>query len=167
MSDTDANLQAAFAGESQANRRYLAFAEKAEQDGYAQVARLFRAAAAAETVHAHNHFQVMGGVESTLENLNTAADGEAYEFQDMYPSFLEKAEEEGDESAAGTFGYANQVEKVHYKLYSRAIEAVEEGGDLPETEMYVCQTCGNTVEGEVPEKCPVCGAPASFFENID
>lgn len=167
MSDTEKNLEVAFAGESQANRRYLAFARKAEQDGYSQVARVFRAAAAAETVHAHNHFQVMGGIESTLENLETAADGEAYEFQDMYPTFLEQAEEEGDDSAVGTFGYANQVEKVHYQLYTQAIQAVEDDSDLPETEMYVCQTCGNTVEGEVPEQCSVCGAPASFFQNIE
>jgi len=167
MGVTQEDLQEAFAGESQANRTYLAFAQKAEEDGYGQVARLFRAAAASETVHALNHLQVMGGIDDTLDNLKEAAEGEAAEFKEMYPEFIERAREGGNEEARDSFEYASKVEEIHHSLYEKAIEAVQQGQDLPETEMFVCQGCGNTVEGEAPESCPICGAPKSMFEKIE
>ena len=167
MSKTDENLKAAFAGESQANRKYLAFAKKAEEDGKDQVARLFRAAAAAETVHAHNHLRAMDGVRSTKENLLEAIAGESYEFKKMYPEFLEKAEEEKNAQATFTFRVANEVEKIHHSLYEKALSAVEKGEDLPSGQIWVCQICGNTVEGAPLDKCPICGAPREKFVEID
>ena len=167
MTKLKEDLKAAFAGESQANRKYLAFAEKADKDGYPQVAKVFRAAAAAETVHAHNHLRVMGGIKSTLENIKEAIEGEHYEFTKMYPEFLEDAEEEENKQAERTFDYANQVEKVHHKLYQKAFEAVEGGKDLEQTELYICPVCGYTHEGDPPENCPVCGAAKKVFKKID
>lgn len=167
MAKTDENLKEAFAGESQANRMYTAFAKKADEEELSQVARLFRAAAAAETVHALNHFQVMDKVNSTEKNLKTAAEGEAEEFREMYPDFIATAEEEGEENAMHSFDYANQVEEIHHNMYNEALEAVQSGQDLPETDMYVCQGCGNTVEEEAPDTCPICGAPKSLFEKIE
>jgi len=167
MSGTQEDLQEAFAGESQANRTYLAFARKAEEDGYSQVARLFRAAAASETVHALNHLQVMGGINDTLDNLQEAAEGEAAEFRNMYPKFIERAKESGNQDARDSFEYASEVEEIHHSLYEKAIEAVKQGENLPETEMFVCQGCGNTVEEEAPESCPICGAPKSMFEKVE
>jgi len=167
VSKTDENLKAAFAGESQANRKYLAFAKKAEEDGKPQVAKLFRATAAAETVHAHNHLRVMGGVKSTKENLFEAIAGESYEFKKMYPEFLEKAQEEKNTQATITFGGANKVEEIHHSLYEKALSAVEKGEDLSSGQIWVCQICGNTVEGTPPEKCPICGAPREKFVEID
>jgi len=167
VSQTDKDLKEAFAGESQANRTYLAFAKKADKDKFPMVARLFRAAADAETVHAMNHLRVMGGVGGTLDNLRAGAEGEAAEFRKMYPAFIEKAQEEGNEDARVTFDYANKVEEIHHALYSRAIEAVSKGQDVPKTDMYVCQGCGNTVAGEPPERCPICGAPRKMFKKIE
>ena len=167
MGSTDDNLKEAFAGESQANQRYLAFARKAQQDGYDQVAKLFRAAAAAETVHAQNHFQTMGGSTETLENLKTAAAGEKEEFKEMYPDFIEQAKIDENKDARRSFHYANEVEQIHHELYQKAIDAVGEGSDLPEQSMFVCTCCGNTVEGEAPEKCPVCGAPKKQFMEVE
>jgi len=167
MADSQENLEAAFAGESQANQRYHAFAKKADDEGYSAIARLFRAAAAAETVHAQNHIDAMGAVEDTMANLKTAMASEAEEFESMYPEFIEVAQQEGNEDAETTFDYAMQVEQIHYELYSKAAEALEGGSDLPETDMYVCRGCGNTVEGEPPEKCPICGAPRSWFMLIE
>jgi rubrerythrin len=164
---TQDNLQAAFAGESQANRKYLAFAKKAEADGYPQVAKLFRAAADAETIHAHAHFRVMKGINDTAANLKAAIEGEGYEFKQMYPDFLKEAESEGNQPAAYSFKNALAVEEVHHGLYDKALKAVESGSDLPATKVYVCEVCGNTVEGDAPDKCPVCGAPkAKFFEVV-
>lgn len=167
MSKTEENLKAAFAGESQANRRYLAFARKAEEDGKPQVAKLFRAAAAAETVHAHNHLRAMGGIKSTKENLLEAIAGESYEFKKMYPEFLENAEEEKNAQATFTFRVANEVEKVHHSLYGKALSAVERGEDLPAGQIWVCQICGNTVEGTPPDKCPICNAAREKFAEVD
>jgi len=167
MSKTDDNLKEAFAGESQANRKYLAFAKKADRENMPMVARLFRAAADAETVHAMNHLRVMRGVGSTLDNLKAGAEGEAEEFRQMYPAFIEQAAKDGNEKAEETFDYANQVEEIHHGLYSRAIEVVEAGTDIPETDLWVCQGCGNTVEGDPPDKCPICGAPKRVFRKID
>jgi rubrerythrin len=163
---TNNNLKEAFAGESQANRKYLAFAKKAQQDGFAQVAKLFRAAAAAETVHAHAHFRAMGGVEGTEENLQTAILGEGFEFKEMYPKFLAEAQAEGNKPAAASFKNALAVEEIHHGLYSKALGAVKSGSDLPETKIFVCQVCGNTVEGSAPDKCPVCGSSKEKFEEI-
>jgi rubrerythrin len=167
MNQTSANLQDAFAGESQASRKYLYFAEKAEQEGHKQIARLFRAASDAETVHARNHLNVMKGIKSTADNLKTAIGGEHYEFTKMYPDFMKQAEAEGNSEANNTFYLANKVEQVHHSLYQTALGMLEKGQALPEKPMYVCQHCGNTVEGEPPDKCPVCGRPKSMFKRID
>ena len=167
MSETSDNLNDAFAGESQANQRYLAFARKAQKDGFDQVAKLFRAAAAAETVHAQNHFETKGGVRKTLHNLKAAAEGEAQEFRDMYPAFIDKAKEEGNSDARQTFHYANKVEEIHHELYQKAIDAVEDGDDLPEKDIYVCTQCGNTVEDQAPQSCPICGAPQEDFMLVE
>jgi len=164
---TNENLQAAFAGESQANRRYLFFAEKADEAGNKQIARLFRAAADAETVHARNHLGVLGGVKSTKENLEAAIGGEHYEFAEMYPGFIEQAKAENNQDAERSFDLANKVEKIHHSLYQKAAQALESGQALEDKPYYVCQVCGNTVLGEAPEKCPICGAPRSKFKRID
>lgn len=163
---TKDNLQAAFAGESQANRKYLAFAKKAQAEGFAQVARLFRAAAEAETVHAHAHLRVMKGINSTAENLKAAIDGEGYEFTEMYPDFVKEAQAEGNQPAVHSFKNALAVEEIHHGLYHEALEAVESGSDLPETRIYVCEICGNTVQGEAPDKCPICSAPKDKFTEV-
>ena len=160
------NLQAAFAGESQANRKYLAFAKKAEADGFAQVAKLFRAAAEAETVHAHAHLRVLGGVKTTADNLKAAVEGEGYEFKTMYPEFVSVAEAEKNQAALSSFKNALVVEKVHHGLYTSALGAVEQGKDLPAAAIHVCGVCGNTVAGTAPDKCSVCGAPKAKFSEI-
>jgi rubrerythrin len=167
MGNTKDNLEAAFAGESQANRKYLFFAEKAEQERHKQVAKLFRAAADAETVHAKNHFKVMQGIKSTKENLIAAKGGENYEFTEMYPSFIKQAEAEGNEKAKDSFDLANKVEQIHHGLFDAALSKVEKGETIAEKTIYVCQYCGNTVEGEAPEKCPICGAPRKMFKLIE
>ena len=167
MTKSEEGLKAAFAGESQANRKYLAFAKQAEKDGLPGVAHLFRAAAAAETVHAHNHLRTLGGIRSTKENLKEAIEGEFYEFTKMYPEFIEEAKEETNKSAERTFNYANEVEKIHHKLYKKALEAVEKGNDLKQTEIYVCSVCGYTHEGEPPETCPVCKAKKQAFNKVE
>jgi len=166
MATTLNNLQAAFSGESQANRRYLFFAEKAEKEGFPQVAKLFRAVADAETVHARNHLQIIG-MGSTKENLIKAIDGEGFEFRKMYPEFIEQAKVEGNRRAESTYQWARDVEKVHHKLYEEALKAVEGGGDVKEATYYVCQVCGMTVAGDPPEKCPVCNAPKARFKKMD
>jgi len=159
------NLQAAFAGESQANRKYLAFAKKAEEDGYPQVARLFRAAAEAETIHAHAHLHVMGGINETVANLEAAIAGEGHEFKEMYPRFLAEAQAESMKPAEFSFKNALAVEAIHHGLYTKALEAVNSGADLTATPIHVCSVCGNTVEGSVPDTCPICNVPRSkFFE---
>jgi rubrerythrin len=160
------NLAAAFAGESQANRKYLAFAAKADKDGYPEVAKLFRAAAEAETVHAHAHLKVMKGVQGTAENLQGAIDGEGYEFQTMYPDFLKVAEQEDNDAAITSFKNAMAVEEIHHGLYNKALDAVKKGKDLPAAKLFVCPICGNTVENKIPGKCPVCGADGAKFVEI-
>jgi len=163
---SEKNLKEAFAGESQANRMYLAFAKKAESEGYPQIAKLFRAAAAAETVHAHAHFRVMGGVKDTTMNLQTAIKGEGYEFRDMYPGFLKEAEAEKNVAAAMSFRNALAVEKIHHDLYSEAMETLKKGKDLAPQDIFVCEVCGNTVYGHAPDKCPICGAPKAQFAKV-
>lgn len=163
---TTENLQEAFAGESQANRKYLAFAQKADKDGLAQVAKLFRAAAEAETVHAHAHLRVLGGIKTTTENLEEAIAGEGHEFKEMYPAFLATAQEEGNKPAEFSIKYAMAVEEIHHGLYSKALDAVKGGADLPASSIYVCSVCGNTVENDIPDTCPVCNVPASKFTEV-
>jgi rubrerythrin len=164
MTKTEKNLREAFAGESQANRKYLAFAKKAESEGYKQIAKLFRAAAEAETIHAHNHLKELGGIKGTKENLEEAIHGESYEFQKMYPQMIEDASTEGNKGALRTFTYANEVEKIHAQLYQKALENL---GRNPETDYYVCQVCGYTAEGDAPDECPVCKAKKQAFRKID
>lgn len=166
-SKTDDNLSQAFAGESQANRKYLFFAEKADKEGQPQVARLFRAAADAETVHAKNHLNALNGVGSTADNLKAAASGEHEEFTEMYPPMIKQAEADGNAKAKRSFEHANEVEEIHHGHFTAALKALEEGAELKEEPYYVCQICGNTVAGEAPERCPVCGAPMSQFKKID
>ncbi len=165
MAKTNENLKAAFAGESQANRRYMAFAGIAEEEGFTQVAKLFKAAAEAETIHALNHLRITGEVKSTLENLNTAVSGETFEFKEMYPRYIEAAKQEGNKQAAWSFDVANKVEQIHAKLFNKAIEALKNKKTLKKADYYVCGICGNTIEGSPPDKCPICGAPkAKFFK---
>jgi len=167
MSTTKENLEFAFAGESQANRKYLFFAEKAAEEGHKYIARLFRATAEAETVHARNHLRVMQGIKSTKDNLLSAIGGENHEFTEMYPAFIKQAEIEGVGKAKDSFDLANKVEKIHHGLYKAALDKLEKGQAVSEKAFYVCQYCGNTVEGEAPEKCPVCGMPKRMFKLID
>jgi len=167
MSKTMDNLAAAFAGESQANRKYLAFAKRADDEGYPQFAKLFSAAAAAETVHAHNHLRTMGGIHTTKENIMEAINGETYEFNDMYPDFLKVAEEEGEKQAVWSFDIANEVEKIHADLYKKASVALNKDSDLETVDYYVCSVCGNTVEGNPPDKCPICKAGKKAFDKVD
>ena len=164
MSTTD-NLKNAFAGESQANRKYLAFAQKAESEGFPQVAKLFRAAAEAETIHAHAHLRALDGIKSTTENLRAAIEGEGHEFKNMYPEFLAESQKEGNKQAEMSFKNALAVEETHHGLYTDALNAVEAGNDLPEQSISVCDICGHTLYGDVPDRCPVCNAPRDrFFE---
>lgn len=162
-SQTEKNLREAFAGESQANRRYLAFAKKADEEGFKQVARLFRAAAEAETVHAHNHLRALGGIKSTNDNVKEAIAGETHEFKKMYPEMIEKAKAEGLKQAEMSFSYANQVEKIHAALYENALANL---GKNKTADYYVCPVCGNTVEDKAPDKCPICNTPGSKFIKI-
>jgi len=164
MSQTEKYLKEAFAGESQANRKYLAFAEKADREGYRQVAKLFRATAAAETVHAHAHLRALKGVGSTADNLKEAVAGETYEFESMYPPMIEAAKAEGNTVAATSFVYANEVERIHAGLYKKAMEKM---GDLEVTDIHVCGVCGYTVEGEAPDECPVCKSKKKAFLKVD
>jgi rubrerythrin len=161
------NLRGAFTGESQANRRYLAFAKKAEQEGYPQAARLFRAAAEAETVHAHNHLRIMGGIKSTQENLQEAIGGETFEYKEMYPGYINTAAAEGNKEAGWSFNVANKVEEIHAGLYRKAADALKAGKDVPKVDYYVCKVCGNTVEESPPDKCPICGAPKTAFNKVE
>ena len=163
MAKTDENLKAAFAGESQANRLYLAFAQKAEEEGFTQAAKLFKAAAEAETIHALNHVRISEKVKSTMDNLGTAVSGETYEFSKMYPEFITTAKEEKNKQAAWSFDVANKVEQIHAKLFQKAIDAVKTKKEMAETDYYICSVCGNTVEGSAPEKCPICGSPRDKF----
>lgn len=161
------NLKAAFAGESQANRKYLAFAKKAEQEGFPQVAKLFRAAAEAETVHAHAHLRAMDGIKDTATNLEEAMSGEGHEFQEMYPPYVAQAAAEGHKKAEISFKNAMAVEETHHGLYAGALAAVKSGKDLQAAPVYVCEICGHTIVGEdLPDRCPVCGAPRERFNEV-
>jgi len=163
MSRSEENLMAAFAGESQANRKYLAYAKQAEKEGFNQVAKLFRAAAEAETVHAHNHLRTLDMVKSTRENLLDAIAGESHEFKEMYPAMIAAAREEGNKAAERSFRYANEVEVIHEVLYRNALENL---GSMEEMDYYICSVCGYTCEKQPPDKCPVCNAVAKAFSKV-
>jgi rubrerythrin len=165
MGKTEQNLMEAFAGESQANRKYLAFAKQADKEGHKQAAKLFRAAAEAETVHAHAHLRALGGIGSTAENLKEAVAGETHEFKSMYPAMIETAKAEGEKTAERSFTYANAVEEIHAGLYQDALDNLDNPGDVEC--YYVCSVCGYTCENEPPEKCPVCGALPKAFSRVD
>ncbi len=164
MTRTEQNLGAAFAGESQANRRYLAFAKQADNEGYRQIAKLFRAAAEAETVHAHAHLRALKAINKTAENLKDAISGETHEFKQMYPDMIEAAKQEGHKVAERSFTYANKVEEVHANLYHKALEKMDK---LEEVDYYVCSVCGYTCETEPPETCPVCSAKSKAFFKVE
>ena len=164
MSEVEKHLKEAFAGESQANRKYLAFAKKADREGYAQVAKLFRAAAEAETVHAHAHLRTLKGVRATAENLKEAISGETYEFKNMYPEMIEAAKAAGDKAAEKSFTYANEVEKVHAALYQKALDNLD---NLEAVDYWVCSVCGYTCETAPPDVCPVCNAKSTVFFKVD
>lgn len=153
------NLMEAFAGESQANRKYLAYSKKAEADGKKNAAKLFKAASDAETFHALKHFEVAGKIKSTVENLNDAVNGENHEYQTMYPEFLKTAQEEGNQAAVKTFTYALKAEEVHARLYKEALDNLEQE---EEVFYYLCPICGNIEKG-VPDKCFICGTSGSKF----
>lgn len=163
---TDDNLKAAFAGESQANRKYLAFAEKAKKEGFNKVSRLFQAVAEAETIHALKHFQISGGVKSTLENLKAAVEGEHDEYTNMYPQFIKEAEADGNNAARATFNLANEAEKVHGKLFEKAAQALENNQDINAESFHMCPVCGYVEADHAPERCPICGAPGSSFKKF-
>lgn len=165
MSKTNDNLQEAFAGESQARNRYMAFAMKADEEGYPQVARMFRAAAEAETVHAINHLRAMKGVHGTAENLAEAVEGETHEFQNMYPGMISDAQAEGAKEAERSFNYANTVEQVHADLYQKLKDNLSK--DMEQYPYWVCPVCGFTAEKEAPERCPVCNAKGERFKKVD
>jgi rubrerythrin len=165
MPTTTENLATAFAGESQANRKYLAFARQAEKEGFPQVARLFRAAAEAETLHALAHLANMGGVGTTLQNLAAAVAGETHEFTEMYPPMVEQAKAEGHK-AKTMLDFANKAEKVHAGLFQQALEALKAGKDLAQMEVYLCPACGHLEFGVPPERCPICGAPAAKYQKV-
>ena len=165
MPTTMENLAVAFAGESQANRKYLAFARQAEKEGFGQVAKLFRAAAEAETLHAHAHLANMGGVGTTVQNLEAAVKGETYEFTEMYPPMVKQALAEAHR-ARQMLGHALAAEKVHAGLFQQALEALRSGKDLSQMDVYLCPVCGDLEFGAPPETCPICGAPKVRFQKI-
>jgi rubrerythrin len=165
MPTTMENLRTAFAGESQANRKYLAYARKAQTEGLPQIARLFRAAAEAETIHALGHFQNLDSVRTTLQNLEDAIAGETYELTKMYPPMVDQAEKEGHKGK-GMLGLANKAEQVHARLFQQALDALKSGADLSTMDVYVCPFCGDIEFGKAPEKCPLCGASGAKFQKI-
>jgi len=164
MATTQENLQEAFAGESQASQKYLAFAKKAEREGFPNVAKLFHTASAAEQIHAEGHFKAMDGVDSTADNLQSAIDGETHEFTEMYPSMIEQAEAD-EHKALRMFKYASKAEAVHAEIYKMALEAVQRGEDFAET-FYLCPVCGYIELGAPPESCPICGSKGKVFIQI-
>lgn len=164
MPETKDNLKEAFAGESQANQKYRAFAKKAEKEGFPNIAKLFKTTAEAERIHAEGHFSALEGIGSTADNLQAAIDGETYEFTEMYPPMLEQAEAEGHK-AKRMFKYAVDAEAVHAELYKLALEAAKQGKDIDATEIYLCPVCGHIELKKPDEKCPICGAlPEKYIE---
>lgn len=166
MPTTTDNLKTALSGESQANQKYRAFAKKAEKEGFPNIAKLFKTAAEAERIHAEGHLNSLDGIGSTVENLKAAIAGETYEFKEMYPPMVEKAEAE-NHKAKRMFNYALAAEEIHANLYKLALSAAETGKDLTETEFYLCPVCGNIEIGKPEDKCPVCGTLASKFIKLN
>ncbi len=160
------NLLEAFAGEAQANRRYRAFAVKAEEEGLGNLARLFRAIAESEAVHAANHLRAMGGVKSSVENVEEARNGEVEEYKGMYPMFIDQARRDINNEALTSFIWANSAEQTHGDLYEKALAAVKGGGDVELEDIYICEVCGHTVEGEAPDTCPICNVPKEKFRKV-
>jgi rubrerythrin len=160
---THSNLEAAFAGESQAFMKYSIFAEKAEREGFKEIARLFRAIAFAERVHATNHFRALGKIKETVLNLQEAINGENYEVVEMYPAMDAVAKLQGEKSAERSIHYAIEAEKEHEEMYGEAKKSAEAGKDIKTANVYVCPTCGHTVIGEAPDECPVCGLKKNKF----
>ena len=165
MSNTTNNLKEAFAGESQASQKYLAFAKKAEKDGFRNIAKLFRTAAEAERIHAEGHLGALDGIGSTADNLRAAIAGETYEFTQMYPPMLKQAEADGHR-AKRMFDYAAKAEAVHARLYQLALEALQQGKDLPQDKIYLCPVCGNIEFGKPPDSCPICGVKGEKFVRV-
>lgn len=163
---TEENLKEAFAGESQAHMRYLIFAEKAEEEGLPNIARLFRAIAYAEKVHAENHYSTLGMIRESAENLQTAIEGETHEVEEMYPAYSAVAKLQGEKGAQRVMDWALQAEKIHAGMYQKAKQAVESGKDIKIGPIYICKACGYTVEGETPDRCPVCGATKEKFQKF-
>jgi rubrerythrin len=163
---TKNNLEAAFAGESQAHMRYIIFADKAEEEGFPNIARLFRAIAYAERVHAGNHYKVLGNIGVTSENLQVAIDGETYEVEEMYPVFNQVAKFQGEKGAEGSTNWALQAERIHAGLYQKAKQAALEGKDIKIDKIQICSVCGYTIEGEAPERCPICNATKDKFKTF-
>jgi len=165
MSKTQDFLKEAFAGESQANRKYQAFAAKADKEGYSQAAKLFRAASEAEAVHANNHLEAMKAILSTPENLEGAISGEDHEYESMYPEMIETAKAEKIKDAEMSFYLANDVEKIHSRLFDKLLS--NQGTSTEMFPYYVCPFCGNTVKHEAPAACSVCGADGKLFKRVD
>jgi rubrerythrin len=165
MPTTQENLAVAFAGESQANRKYLAFARQADKEGFPQIAKLFRTAADAETIHALSHLTNQGGVGTTLQNLEAAVSGETYEYEKMYPPMVEQAKSEGHRAKV-MLEFANRAEQVHARLFQHALDALRAGKDTAQMDIYLCPVCGDIEFGSPPDKCPICGAPASKFQKM-
>lgn len=163
---TNQNLMDAFAGESQANRKYLAFARKAEKDGFKNVARIFKAIAEAETIHALKHFEIAGKIGDTLANLESAAQGEQYEFSTMYPEFIDTAKQEDSKKALQSFEYANAAEKVHGGIFKDLKEKVASGSDAEDRDVYLCPVCGWVGMDPVPDKCPICNTAKKTFQQF-
>jgi rubrerythrin len=164
---TERNIQEAFGGECKANRRYLFYAEKAEKEGYPQVAKLFRAVAEAELVHARNHLNVIDAIGTTKDNLLGASIGERVEFTEMYPIYINTAVHERNDRAEKSFTWANKVEKIHYGYFEAAFKEMKEGKKPADATYYVCQVCGNTVKDKAPDKCPICGSAAKAFKKVE
>ena len=163
---TEENMKAAFAGESQAHMKYLIFARKAQKEGYPGLSRLFKAIAFAEQVHAANHLKVLGGVNSSDQNLQAAIDGETFEVNEMYPAYKEVARLEEEKGAERSADWALQAEKIHAAMYQKAKQAVEGGKDVELKSVFICEVCGYTVEEGAPDRCPVCGAPRDKFNKF-
>lgn len=164
MNQTHENLKEAFAGESMANRKYLAFARQAEVEGYPQAAKLFRAAAEAETIHATDHLKALGMIKSTEENLKAAIEGETHEYTKMYPDFIATAKEENAEAIAKKLNLVGKAEAVHAGLYEKALANL---GKAETTDLFLCTVCGHIAEGEAPDACPICGARKQAYRKID
>lgn len=169
MSETFRNVRAACLGESQAYRKYLAFAKNTDREGYSQIARLFRAVATAEQIHACSHMDALQvqDVGSTKENLKNSIEGKFYEISHMYPAYIEQADKDGMKEASRSFVWALETEKIHEHLYKDAFKSIEAGTDLPVKDYYICEVCGYTAEGEAPKKCPICGAIKEKFSKIE